>query len=150
MDKDELKENFPTLYKELTNDGGKGELSSSEIKSLINDKTHEESNSEESAEPLIPVPTKLKEKDYLQGFDPKAVDFIRRAKTESEALEIILYLQDRNEITEEESTELKNKLSNQGLESFGDHKTDGYYFEFQRRKHLQEKLNLSGKQPLKK
>ena len=68
------------------------------------------------------------EKDFLEGFEPTAVDFIRRAKTKTEALEVIEYLEKRKEINEQEANDLRKKLENQGLESFGEHKKHGYYW----------------------
>ena len=152
----DIKENFPSLYKELSGDTSSN-LSTKEVKDLFfnqSDKTGDLSNDQQSSEIELEVEakedegiTKLNEKDYLQGFDPKAVDFIRRAKTNEEAIEVLDYLEKRGELSLDDCQNLKIQLEKHGLESFGEHKEDGFYFEFQRKKHMEEKMKLSGKQP---
>ena len=151
-----IKENFPSLYNELSGDSS-AKLSSSDVKELLDTEENDEAinllddrNPNEESEPQIKVVTKTKpmEKDYLQGFDPQAIDFIRRAKTEEEALEVLTFLENRGELSADDCQNLKQQLQEQGLESFGDHKPDGYYFEFQQKKHLEEKMKLGGKQPV--
>lgn len=63
-----------------------------------------------------------------QGYDPDVIDFIRRAKTKEDALEVINYMLHRGEISKDYATRLINQLNKHGLESFGSHKTPGYYF----------------------
>ncbi|TFF85075.1 MAG: DUF2095 domain-containing protein [Promethearchaeota archaeon] len=62
--------------------------------------------------------------------NPKAIDFIRRCSSNEEAIEILDYLLERDEITREEYRELKNQIDN-GLEKFikksGGFKEPGYY-----------------------
>jgi len=152
----EIKENFPALYKELSGEGTSS-LSAEDAKELLGNDLQSDSEvfdndeSEINLESEIDVKTTNKpmEKDYLRGFNPQAIDFIRRAKTNDEALEVINYLQKRGEITSDHCEQLKLQLKEQGLESFGEHKQDGYYFEYQRKKHLEEKMKLIGKQPIK-
>jgi len=69
-------------------------------------------------------------KDPLQGFQPGAVDFIRRARSVEEAMEVIDYLEKRGEITHEEAEKMRKQLLELGLESFGKRKTPGYYFRY--------------------
>jgi hypothetical protein len=61
------------------------------------------------------------------GYDPDVIDFIRRCTNETQALEIIEYMKDRNEITIEEAERLSKQLVEEGLNSFGAKKTPGYY-----------------------
>lgn len=63
------------------------------------------------------------------GYDPDAEDFIRRCDDSEEAREIIEYLEERGEITDERARELKNQLEEEGLRSFGDKKKPGYYYD---------------------
>ena len=62
--------------------------------------------------------------------NPKAIDFIRRCSSNEEAIEILDYLLNRDEITREEYREIKNQIEN-GLEKFikksGGFKEPGYY-----------------------
>ena len=69
-----------------------------------------------------PAPSRM-----FAGFDPSAVDFIRRCKTEDQAYEIIEYLEKRGELTKEGADELCKQLREQGLKSFGRKKKYGHY-----------------------
>ena len=66
--------------------------------------------------------------DKLRHFNPCAVDFIRRCDTEAQAEEIIDYLQKKGEITNEYAEELRCKLKQEGVRSFGPKKEENYYF----------------------
>ncbi|MEW6592158.1 MAG: DUF2095 family protein [Candidatus Hadarchaeota archaeon] len=61
------------------------------------------------------------------GYDPNAIDFIRRCKTEEQALEIINYLESKEEIKPEYARQLRAQLTERGLESFGKRKAPGCY-----------------------
>lgn len=82
-------------------------------------------------------------KDLLEGFDPTAIDFIRRANTKNEAIEVINYLEKRKELSADEAKELKEKLATEGLESFGSHKKHGYYFQVAEEQKLKNRLKLT-------
>ena len=70
---------------------------------------------------------KLRFKDPLRGFQPGAVDFIRRAETKEQALEVIDYLERRGEITRDYAEELRDIINKHGPRFFGEKKEDGYY-----------------------
>ncbi len=152
---DDIKENFPSLYNEISEEEAP-KLSTKEVKELLFEDDFEEIDlpneiqSDLINDPPIKVVEKTKpmEKDYLRGFDPQAIDFIRRAKTIEEALEVLNFLEKRNELSSDDCQKLKQQLEDLGLESFGEHKEDGYYFEYQRKKHMEEKMKLIGKQPI--
>lgn len=147
---DEIKENFPSLYKELSGDTS-SKVPTKKVKELLLDDSSEKielTNEISTDESESEITSKPMEKDYLQGFDPQAVDFIRRAKTKEDALEILSYLEKRGELAPGDCQRLKQQLQEEGLESFGEHKHDGYYFDYQQKKHLEEKMKLSGKQPV--
>lgn len=61
------------------------------------------------------------------GYIPDAVDFIRRCETKEQAEEIIRYLEERGEIPSERAVELRRRLEDEGLESFGSRKEEGFY-----------------------
>lgn len=63
-----------------------------------------------------------------QGYDPDVIDFIRRATSQEEAIEVIDYMLHRGEISKPYAKRLVNQLSEQGLESFGSKKKPGHYF----------------------
>ncbi len=79
--------------------------------------------------------------DPWRGYTPGPVDYIRRAKTLEEALEVIDYLEKHGEITREEAEEYRRKLREEGLEAFGPRKGDNYYYrkavEYWRKKALE-------------
>jgi hypothetical protein len=63
----------------------------------------------------------------LQGYEPTAVDFIRRCENEGQALEIINYLESRGEIEPGYAKRLRYQLVEQGLRSFGRRREPGCY-----------------------
>ncbi len=63
-----------------------------------------------------------------QGYDPDIIDFIRRAKTVEEAIEVIEYMQHRDDISKTYAKRLITQLNEEGLESFGSTKKGGHYF----------------------
>ena len=66
--------------------------------------------------------------DPWRGFQPGVIDFIRRARNEKEALEVIDYMEKKGEISPKEAEALRKQLKERGLRSFGPRKYDGYYF----------------------
>ncbi|MBN1328647.1 MAG: DUF2095 family protein [Candidatus Heimdallarchaeota archaeon] len=75
-----------------------------------------------------------KEKRALQdpyrfaGYDPDAIDFIRRCDSNEQAYEIINYLEKKGEITSVEATNLRQRIEKEGIRSFGPKKEHGFYF----------------------
>lgn len=142
---EEIKQFFPTLFSELIVDKGLP-VTSPEVQQALLDSPLPEleflDEEEEGLDVIPDDPPKLKEKDHLQGFTPSAVDFIRRAKTEEEAWEVLDYLEGRGELVGDEVDVLRKQLTEQGLRSFGEYKKHGYYFAYQQRKHLEEKMRL--------
>jgi hypothetical protein len=61
------------------------------------------------------------------GHEPDVVDFIRRCETAEQAREIIEYLEAKGEITSDRATKLRRQLKDEGLESFGSRKDEGFY-----------------------
>ena len=61
------------------------------------------------------------------GYDPNAVDFIRRCKTDDQAYEIIEYLEKRGELSKEEAEKMCAQLKEKGVRSFGALKKVGHY-----------------------
>ena len=77
----------------------------------------------------LPVSAKLSykvERKYA-GYQPSAIDFIRRCRNPQEAEEIITYLEKKGDITSEDAKVLRRKLNEEGLRSFGPWKKPGYY-----------------------
>ncbi len=64
----------------------------------------------------------------FSGFDPGAVDFIRRCDTEEEAKEIIDFMEKKGELVKEEAKKIRSQLSSEGLRSFGPKKEKDFYF----------------------
>lgn len=102
---EEFRRKFPNLAKEI--EGGSESIS---IDSVRTDRKEAE-----------------KASHFAHGFEPSAVDFIRRCDTEQQALEIINFLEDRKEIEHEHAMRLRRQLTVLGLRSFGSKKFPGYY-----------------------
>lgn len=64
------------------------------------------------------------------SYEPSVIDFLRRCDTEEQGLEILDYLRQRNEISEQYASELKIQLLKKGIRSFGPKKEKGYYERF--------------------
>jgi hypothetical protein len=101
MEKKEFKKKYPKLAQEMELGVGKAELS-------------------------FEVEKPKKERKFA-GYDPDVIDFIRRCTNDTQALEIIEYMRNREEITIEEAEKLCNQLEKEGLRSFGKKKDPGYY-----------------------
>lgn len=63
----------------------------------------------------------------FQSYNPEAIDFLRRCKTNEQAEEIISYLEKRKEISRQEANALRKQLKEKGLKSFGTPKKPGFY-----------------------
>jgi len=121
-DNKSLKKIFPNLYKELEEGDCKVPINGVR-KSAQQIEADETANVSEEAfcEPTI-IP------DKLRHFNPSAVDFLRRCDTETQAIEIIDYLQKKGEITKEYADELRCRLKREGVRCFGSKKEEYYYF----------------------
>lgn len=122
MEKDRIKKLFPHLIKELEDGENKVKIDSVRADAVTAEEivTDAEETIVAEAENALP--------DKFRHYDPTVVDFIRRCDTQSQAEEIISYLQKRGEITEEYAAELRAQLKKEGLRSFGPKKEEDYYF----------------------
>ncbi|ADV65618.1 DUF2095 family protein [Desulfurococcus mucosus] len=71
--------------------------------------------------------------DPWSGYVPTVIDYIRRCKSVSEALEVIDYLVKHEELSTRDAEELRTLLREKGLEFFGGRKQDDYYYKEARR-----------------
>jgi hypothetical protein len=100
FDNREFRRKFPHLYKELG-----------------------EPEEEDSIRPID------QDKNPLLAGDctSEVISYLRRARTDDEALEVISYLKGRGEILEEQASDLRRQIEERGVRSFGDLKTWGHY-----------------------
>ena len=63
----------------------------------------------------------------VQGYEPTAIDYLRRCENDGQALEIINFLEEKGEIDESYARKLREQLTRHGLRSFGKKKDSGYY-----------------------
>jgi len=63
----------------------------------------------------------------VQGYEPTAVDFIRRCDNDDQALEIISFLETKGDIDSGYAKQLREQLIRHGLRSFGKKKGPGCY-----------------------
>ena len=61
------------------------------------------------------------------GHVPDVVDFLRRCETVEQAEEVIEYMEARGEVTPDRAVELRRQLREEGLDSFGGRKEEGFY-----------------------
>lgn len=120
IDKKSLRKIFPKLYKELEQGECKVPIDALQ-KNAEAQEARDAESAERELEPSVPP-------DKLRHFNPSAVDFIRRCDTESQAEEIIMYLQKKGEITKEYADEILCQLKRKGVRSFGPKKEENYYF----------------------
>ena len=127
IDKHSLKKMFPHLYHELSEEDFENKISIDTV--CENPETAENAvNIKDVTEEEFLEPTTTNPVDKLRHFNPTAIDFIRRCDTDTQAQEIISYLQKRGEITQQQAQELKNTLKQKGIRGFGPKKEENYYF----------------------
>ena len=63
----------------------------------------------------------------FENYTPTVTDFLRRCDTETQAEEIISYLEKRGELKKEAAATIRTRLRRDGLRSFGPKKEDDYY-----------------------
>jgi hypothetical protein len=121
-DREEFEKNLPHLAAEIFSKEQMFDISDNKI--LIDGIYPEES--EEDFE-IITESLNTQRERIQELCDPGVVDFIRRCDNDEEAIEIIDYMLNRGEITQEDANNCKEQLKNSGLRSFGPKKGPGYY-----------------------
>ncbi len=121
-DRKSIKKMFPNLMDELENGDSKVKIDS--VRANANKAEEAVIDAEETmaaeAEQALP--------DKFRHYNPTVVDFIRRCDTQSQAEEIVAYLQRKGEITKKHAAEVRAQLEKDGLRSFGPKKEADYYF----------------------
>ncbi len=118
MDKEKFKRRFPKLSEEI-NDPSLSDTT---------DEAEEEGEAPSTGD--APARAPIEQKKPIRNFDgynPTAVDFIRRCGSEKEAQEIIDYMERSGEIGRSEAQQMRSQLRAKGLRSFGAKKEYGYY-----------------------
>lgn len=109
---DKIREKFPALYAELTN----------KKMSMKIDEVEEETSSHSSQE------IERKTLDPFSNYEPTIFDFLARARTDEEGLEIIDYFAKQGHITAETAKELTEKINTLGIRYFGPERSADYYY----------------------
>jgi hypothetical protein len=113
---------FPNLIKELEGEENKVRIDS--VRANPAEAEEAVSDSDEAllaqAENALP--------DKFRHYNPTVVDFLRRCDTEAQAEEILVYLQKRDELTEEYAAQIRLQIKKDGLRSFGSKKDADFYF----------------------
>ena len=114
FDEREFKRKFPHLYEELedSTSEGKDNLESCEV---------------QDAEP-----------DTSDKYSPEATSYIRRARSNDEAIEIVDYLEKRGELSANDASSIIKQIRERGVRSFGSLKTWGHYERELRKKAIVE------------
>jgi len=63
----------------------------------------------------------------FDSYEPDVIDFIRRCDNEKQAIEIVNYMEEREEISHDYARRLRKQLKEKGVRSFGPKKEDDYY-----------------------
>lgn len=116
IEKEGFKRRFPNLSVELDDEAA--------------DVPIDHAASEETAKTANLATAELSQKKPVgsfDGYDPTAVDFIRRCGSEKEAQEIIDYMERKGEIGRSEAQKMRSQLRSKGLRSFGAKKEYGFY-----------------------
>ena len=108
MEKKDFKRLFPHIADEMESGASKVDI-------------------ERATEPPRPTEPGYAEDRKYAGFQPGAVDFIRRCRKPQEAEEIINYLEKKGDVSGVEAKALRRQLRDGGLRSFGPHKGPGFY-----------------------
>lgn len=82
---------------------------------------------EESESSQLEEPEPTINEEPLRGFMPGPEDYIKRCTTDEEALNVIAFLKERGEITEEEFEKFRRQICETGVRSFGPLRQEGYY-----------------------
>jgi len=122
VDKKFMKKMFPNLIKELEN--GENKVSIDGVRA--NAAKAEESVNDVEETMLAEAENALPDK--FRHYNPTVIDFIRRCDTKDQAEEIVAYMQQRREITEEYANKVRAQLKKEGLRSFGSKKEEDYYY----------------------
>ncbi len=109
---DEIREKFPALYIELV---------SSEMSVRI-DEVEDETNS------ISPWKNERQDLDPFSNYEPNIFDFLARARTNEEGLEIIDFLTKQGQLSVETGKELTEKIKTSGIRSFGPKRSSDYYY----------------------
>jgi hypothetical protein len=72
-------------------------------------------------------PNKKTPPSGYNGYEPDAIDFLRRCDNEEQAQEIIRYLEHKREISQSHAARLRKQLKEKGVRSFGTKKGEDYY-----------------------
>ncbi len=130
---DELHKQFPNLYSELTDNKMSLEVDQVE-EDLITSTLREDDKQDQ---------------DSFTDFEPNVIDFLTRAKEDSEGLEIINFLENQNQISSKSAEELRERIKNDGIRSFGPLRLSNYYFrktaEIRSRKAIQRRYPSKNK-----
>ena len=102
--KDEFRKKFPKIAQEM---GGTGTVRIGAVRT-----------SSKEAEKVA---------HSVHGYEPSAVDYIRRCDSDEQALDIINFLEKKGDIEPEYANRLRTQLARQGLRSFGAKKNPGCY-----------------------
>ncbi|MFX1504601.1 MAG: DUF2095 family protein [Promethearchaeota archaeon] len=109
---EKIQEKFPALFAELANK--KMSMRIDEIEDESNSFVNSREDERQSLDPF-------------SHYEPNVFDFLARAQTNEEGLEIIDFLTKQGQISAETSEELTEKVKTSGIRSFGHKRTANYY-----------------------
>ncbi|MHA1977416.1 MAG: DUF2095 family protein [Candidatus Hodarchaeales archaeon] len=109
---DDMEEKFPHLHAEIT-----GKAMNLDID--VVEGNFSPSEQVDDQEELV---------DPFRDFIPSVSDYLCRARTEDEAIEIIEFSVKQGQLSKQEAEQLLAKLEKEGVRAFGPIRTEGHYF----------------------
>jgi len=127
---EKLKEHFPALYQEIDQETMKFNLDEQYLG------TNELETEEDSTS------------DPFTNYEPDIFDYLARARTEAEGNELVDFLENQKKITPQIAAEVRKKIKQEGIRSFGPWRAPNYYFqkarEISTKRVIKKRYSLSG------
>ena len=67
--------------------------------------------------------------DPFNNYDPGMFDFLARAKTDIEGIEIVDFLEEQEKISSRVADEIRNKIETEGIRSLAPFRGSNFYFQ---------------------
>ncbi len=97
------------------------EMPEEEIKKKFPNLAKELENSAEEGQ-------EIKAKPSPSGYEPNVFDFLARCENNSQAIEIVDYLEKRGELPKTEADSLRKRINEKGVRSMVKKRSPGHYF----------------------
>ncbi|MFQ5978526.1 MAG: DUF2095 family protein [Candidatus Heimdallarchaeota archaeon] len=151
VSKSEFSERFPALHDEMFEKKQSQTLQIDEVQASA-ERDEKQDSEKDKLNENVESGIRTKISDPLEHYSPSVEDFLARASTNKEALDIIDYLIQRNELSSEKAREFRELIHQEGVRALGPKRTPGYYDRFAREERLKKQMErrVVRKEPDKK